>query len=185
MPLVSLENQKTLKELARQSIDYGVQYHKEIQLQTNHFENELLIERATFVTLEMAGDLRGCIGELVATQPLALSVASNAYKAAFCDPRFMPVQKNEVDLLDIKISILSQPTEINFSSEEDLLQKLQVNIDGLILKSGFHTGTFLPSVWEELHTPQEFFEHLKLKAGLPAGYWDHNIKVFRYTTECF
>jgi len=147
--------------------------------------DELLEERATFVTLTLNGQLRGCIGMLEACRPLAEDVAENAVSAAFRDPRFPPLSRDEFEDLKISISVLSPPEEMTFSSEEDLKEKIRPGIDGLILQEGFQKGTFLPSVWEELPETELFFEHLKLKAGLPAGYWSDTLRVFRYTADYF
>jgi AmmeMemoRadiSam system protein A len=147
--------------------------------------DELNEERATFVTLTLSGNLRGCIGMLEACRPLAEDVAENAVAAAFRDPRFPPLSRDEFDNLKISISILSPPEEMRFSSEEGLLSQIRPGTDGLILQEGFQKGTFLPSVWEELPETGLFFEHLKLKAGLPAGYWSGTLRVFRYTADCF
>ena len=144
---------------------------------------ELKEERATFVTLTINGNLRGCIGMLEACRPLAEDVAENAVSAAFHDPRFSPLSVDEFENLEIHISVLSPPEEITFSSEADLLNQIRPGVDGLILQEGFQKGTFLPSVWDELPETEFFFEHLKLKAGLSAGYWSDTLRVFRYTTE--
>jgi len=146
---------------------------------------ELNERRATFVTLTIGGQLRGCIGMLEACRPLAEDVAANACAAAFEDPRFPPLTKKEFEKLEIHISVLSPPEELNFSSEEDVLRQIRPGIDGLILQDGFHRGTFLPSVWEELPQKELFWAHLKLKAGLPADYWSDTVRVFHYTTEYF
>jgi len=144
---------------------------------------ELMEERATFVTLTIDGNLRGCIGMLEACRPLAEDVAENVVSAAFHDPRFPPLSCDEFDNLKISISVLSPPEEMTFSAEVDLLSQIRPGVDGLILQEGFQKGTFLPSVWEELPETEMFFEHLKSKAGLPAGYWSDTLRVFRYTAE--
>jgi len=72
---------------------------------------------------------------------------------------------------------------MTFSNEADLQEKIRPGVDGLILEEGGRRGTFLPSVWEELPETELFFEHLKMKAGLPAGYWSDTLRVFRYTAE--
>jgi AmmeMemoRadiSam system protein A len=146
---------------------------------------ELMELRATFVTLTMGGQLRGCIGMLEACRPLAEDVAANAVAAAFEDPRFPPLTKREFESLEIHISVLSPTEELRFSSEEDALHQIRPGIDGLILQDGFYRGTFLPSVWEELPQKALFWAHLKQKAGLPVDYWSETLRVFRYTTECF
>ena len=129
--------------------------------------------------------LRGCIGILKPVRPLAEDIAYNAWAAAFSDSRFMPLQADELDGLDIHISILAAPEKMEFASEDDLVEQIRPGTDGLILEDGFNKGTFLPSVWESLKDSREFLNHLKLKAGLPAIYWSDEIRVQRYTVEEF
>jgi AmmeMemoRadiSam system protein A len=146
---------------------------------------ELQEERATFVTLTIGGALRGCIGMLEACRPLAEDVAENARAAAFDDPRFAPLSREEFARLEIHISVLSPPGEMAFRSEADLLEQIRPGVDGLILQEGGRRGTFLPSVWEELPDRTMFLMHLKMKAGLPGSYWSDTLRVFRYTAEYF
>jgi len=127
--------------------------------------------------------LRGCIGRLEAARPLAEDIAENAYAAAFQDPRFQPLQQSELEGLEIHLSLLTPSEPMAFTSEQDLLGQLRPGEDGVILAEGSRRGTFLPSVWEQLTTPRQFLEHLKLKAGLPASYWSNSIKAWRYQTE--
>jgi AmmeMemoRadiSam system protein A len=110
-------------------------------------------------------------------------VASNAYSAAFEDPRFAPLERGEFERLDIHLSLLSAPEPIQFGSEKDLLAQIRPSLDGLVLEEGARRGTFLPSVWEQLPDPVEFLRHLKRKAGLPADYWSATLRVSRYTSE--
>lgn len=173
----------TLLQIARESIQYGVQYGKEREITIENFSEPLCEKRASFVTLKLHNGLRGCIGTLEAYQPLVLDVSRNSYAAAFLDPRFPPVQPNEVALLSLHISILTIPELIQFSSEADLLAQLRPGVDGLILSDKGYRGTFLPSVWEELPDPIIFLKHLKMKAGLPIDYWSDSLQVFRYMTE--
>lgn len=170
-----------LLETARASIRYGLDHGKPLPAQTR--DSDLQQPGASFVTLELKGDLRGCIGSLQAHRPLLEDVAQNAFNAAFRDPRFPPVDERDIDHLDIHISILSPTTPLHFSSEQDLLQQLRPGIDGLVLSDGYHRGTFLPQVWEQLPTPEEFLAHLKRKAGLPAHHWSPTLTVDRYTVE--
>jgi len=129
--------------------------------------------------------LRGCIGTLTAHQAVIADVAYHAHAAAFSDPRFPALRENELDDLDIHISVLSEPQIISFSSEADLLAQLRPGIDGLILRDLGRTGTFLPSVWESLPQVKDFWQQLKRKAGLPANHWSKSLEVLRYTTESF
>jgi len=183
--MLSDTDRQNLLTLARQSIQHGLTRGKAITPEIQTYSTGLQQARASFVTLHKQGELRGCIGSLEAYQPLATDVASNAYNAAFRDPRFPPLNENEFDQLHIHIEILSPPEPIQFSSEQDLLEQLQPGKDGLVLSDNTHRGTFLPTVWESLPRPEQFLFHLKNKAGLPGDYWSDDIKVQRYYTESF
>lgn len=177
------DEKKILLDLADAAIKYGLEHHARLPLKLDDYPKKLCALGASFVTLELDGDLRGCIGSLEAYQPLIKDVAENAYNAAFSDPRFYPLQKNEYSHLTKHISILSKPEPMYFTSEADLLRQLRPNIDGLILSDHGQRGTFLPAVWESLPTKELFWQHLKLKAGLPENYWSDTLKVERYTAE--
>jgi len=182
---MKIEHQKLLLRIAREAIAQGPSARNAAVRLPKDLPAELMEQRASFVTLERDGRLRGCIGMLEACRPLAEDVARNARAAAFEDPRFPPVSKPELDALDIHISVLSLPEEISFSSEADLLRRIRPGTDGLILREGYRCGTFLPSVWEQLPEKEMFLAHLKLKAGLPADYWSDTLQVSRYTAEYF
>jgi len=177
------EQAKTLLQVAKESIQQGLDKNQPLSVVLSDYTEELQENRASFVTLEIHQQLRGCIGTLWAYQPLIRDVAYHAYAAAFSDPRFPKLTREEFPLLDIHISILSLPSPISFESEEHLIEQLRSGIDGLILTEGAHKGTFLPSVWESLSNPNDFISHLKQKAGLSPNYWSDTIKVERYTTE--
>ncbi len=179
------QHRLTLLQTARASIHTGLLEGHPLHVEPADFEPALQTQRATFVTLNKNGELRGCIGHLEAIQPLIKDVADNAFSAAFQDPRFPPLNKNEFNQIKIHISVLSPPEPLSFTSEENLLQQIRPGIDGLILQDGYYRGTFLPSVWEQLPTRENFLTHLKIKAGLPANYWSDSLQVSRYTTESF
>ncbi|WP_026612112.1 AmmeMemoRadiSam system protein A [Methylocaldum szegediense] len=176
-------HRRALLDLARRSIEHGSVHGLPLRIQPETLAPELAVKRATFVTLELHGKLRGCIGTLQAVRVLAEDVVHNAYAAAFRDPRFPPVSPSDVERLDIRLSLLTPAEPISFTSEEDLLRQMTVGEDGLILEEGFRRGTFLPTVWASLPDPKTFLQHLKLKAGLPEDYWSDSIKVYRYRTE--
>jgi len=177
------EYQNLLLQIARDAISSGLAGEKAPTLE--EVPAELMEERASFVTIELGGHLRGCIGMLEACRPLVEDVAQNAHSAAFKDPRFPPLSRGEFESLEIHISVLSPPEEITFSSEADLLAQIRPGVDGLILQEGYRRGTFLPSVWDELPEKEQFLAHLKLKAGLSGTYWSDTLRVFRYTSEYF
>jgi AmmeMemoRadiSam system protein A len=140
---------------------------------------------AAFVTLTQGGELRGCIGSLEAWRPLRADVQANALAAAFDDPRFPPLRADELDRTRIEVSVLSAPEPLEFADRADLLARLRPGVDGLILHTRGHRGTFLPQVWEQLPTPELFLAHLVRKAHLPAGYWSDDVRIDRYTVTAF
>lgn len=182
---LSAEERAILLDLARRSIAHGLDHGTALRVDPADYPEPLRAERAAFVTLHRDGELRGCIGHLEACQALVSDVAENAFAAAFRDPRFPPLTRQEASRLAVHISVLSPAEPMTFSSEADLLAQIRPGVDGLILRDGFARGTFLPSVWESLPQPRDFLNHLKRKAGLPTDHWSDRIRVERYTTESF
>jgi AmmeMemoRadiSam system protein A len=135
---------------------------------------------ATFVTLKLAAELRGCIGSLKALRPLGVDVRENAIAAAFRDPRFPPLAVVEFEATMVEVSLLSADERLDVRDEEDLLARLRPGIDGLVIEYGHHRATFLPQVWESLPEPRGFLTALKRKAGLPANFWSPQVNVSRY-----
>lgn len=141
---------------------------------------------ASFVTLsEREGGLRGCMGRLEATRPLAEDVAGNARAAAFFDPRFPPVEREELDRLEVEVSVLSAALPLAVSSERELLAALRPGVDGLIVEAAGHRATFLPAVWETLPDPRDFVTQLRRKAGLGAAGFEPGQRYSRYSAEKF
>ncbi len=138
---------------------------------------------ASFVTLEKNGSLRGCIGSVGATRPLIQDIISNAQNAAFKDPRFYPVQKDEIDKLKIAVSLLSNPSPIQFKDEEDLLSQLIQDVDGLIIKDKEKSAVYLPSVWKQLPNKKDFLNNLKIKAGFTPDYFSNTFEAYRFRAE--
>ena len=137
---------------------------------------------ACFVTLEKNNTLRGCIGSVIARRPLINDIIMNAKNSAFSDPRFLPVQQNEISQLKIAVSILSEPKKMSFTDENDLLRQMRPNIDGIIIKDGIYQAVYLPSVWEQLPDKREFLETLKVKAGLNPDYFSDTFEAYRFET---
>ena len=183
---INSQDQKILIELARQAINYGFSHSQNtLPIILEQYSKTLQQQLACFVTLQKNHQLRGCIGTLTARSPLVQEVVTSAFSAAFLDQRFTKVIPAELPNLKIDISVLTTPKPMKFTSEQDLLTQLQPGIDGLILRVGNNTGTFLPSVWEQLPEPKQFLQHLKNKAGLPMDYWSNKIEISRYETEMF
>lgn len=174
-----------LLEIAEKSLRHGLAEGIPLPVEPNDYTAGLQVYRATFVTLESNGRLRGCIGTLAAIRPLIGDVAHNAFAAGFHDPRFLPLSEPELEGLALHISVLSKPEPLEADSEETLLAQLRPGIDGLILTDLNRRSTFLPTVWESLPDPQKFLGQLKMKAGLPPNYWSATLRFQRYTTEIF
>ncbi len=180
---LSDEERRLLLELAREAIRHGVRHGAPPRIDLESLPPALRQPRATFVTLEDDGQLRGCIGSLEPRRPLAEDVVHNAFAAAFGDPRFLPVREDEVDRLKIHISVLSPLEEIKAGSEAELLEQIRPGVDGLVIAEGDLRGTFLPVVWQSLPDKKELLRHLRVKAGLPPDYWSDTMKIYRYTTQ--
>jgi hypothetical protein len=135
---------------------------------------------ATFVTLSRHDELHGCMGSLTPLRPLADDVRRNALAAAFVDPRAVPLAARDVARLRIEISHLSALEPLAVTSEADARAILRPGVDGVVLSWGGLHGTFLPQVWEALPDPRDFLEALKVKAGLPRGFWSPDVVLERY-----
>jgi uncharacterized protein len=168
--------------LARDSIRSGLRGER-LRVEVEDFAPPLTEERASFVTLNLGGRLRGCMGTLEARRPLVQDVVEMAHAAAYRDPRFPPLTAAEFTRIELHISVLSRAEPLAFASEAELLCQLRPGIDGLILSERHARGTFLPAVWESLPEPRDFLARLKEKAGLEPGHWSDAIRVERYTAE--
>jgi AmmeMemoRadiSam system protein A len=139
-----------------------------------------------FVTLTQKGSLRGCIGTLTAQETLIHNIRENALNAAFRDPRFSPLTQKEFTHTTIEVSVLSPPEPLAYSDPDDLLTRIQPGVDGIILRKGAASATFLPQVWKQLPRRRDFLSHLCLKAGLPAQAWrEGDLSVETYRVQKF
>ncbi len=139
-----------------------------------------------FVTLKIKGVLRGCIGSLASSEALVDNVRHNAINAAFQDPRFPPLAPEELDQIVIEVSVLTPPENLSYSGADDLVRRLRPDIDGVILRKGSASATFLPQVWKQLPRCQDFLSHLCLKAGLAAQSWrEDHLQVETYQVQYF
>ena len=179
------EARQHLLGIATRSIRHGLAHGEKYDVDLDGLPPVLRGHRATFVTLESNHRLRGCVGSLRATRPLAADIAHNAHGAAFTDPRFPPLDETELAALHVKISVLSPCEPIHAASEADLVARLRPGIDGLVIEDGDKHATYLPSVWESIPEPVRFAQELARKAGWPEGYWSGTMRAWRYTTEEF
>ncbi|MFC1862661.1 AmmeMemoRadiSam system protein A, partial [Thermodesulfobacteriota bacterium] len=175
-----------LLSIARKTIEQKLFGGEEKSPDGTDLSSTFYERRGTFVTLTLHKGLRGCIGHIVPQETLLEGIQINAVNAAFRDPRFPPLSKKEWDNVKIEVSILTEPRELPYSDGEDLLNKLRVGVDGVIIKKGHRQATFLPQVWEQLPDKEEFLMHLCMKAGLDEFAWrDERLEVSVYQVQAF
>lgn len=142
-----------------------------------------------FVTLTQQGQLRGCIGNVEPRWPLWQAVVENTRVAATQDARFPPVGPEELDTIEIEISVLTPPELVRFRSPQDLLDELEPGRDGVLLRLGERRATYLPQVWEKLPDKTRFLSQLALKAGAGPDDWRrrdaviHRYRVVHFSEE--
>ena len=166
-PGLSEKEKNALFAIARDTLKWCVgQQGGKFPMEKYELTPKLKTDTATFVTLKIKGELRGCIGSLSPSEPLYLSVHHNAVNAALHDYRFHPVGKAELPSISVDVSILSPIREIPSLDEFKLGQQ------GIILEKGMSRSVFLPEVaLEQKWTREETLTHLALKAGLERDAW--------------
>lgn len=189
-PSASIEGQLEgargeILKLSRWALDAAVRESRLVEPGAFHERAVLDAPGACFVTLTRKGRLRGCLGTLDACRSLARDICANTFAAALQDPRFLPVEETELDLIRISVSVLGSPEPFPVSSMGALLDQLAPGDDGLIVRYREHRATFLPSVWESLPDPADFVSHLWRKAGLGPGFWEEGLCLWRYRTRSF
>lgn len=183
---LTVEEQMTLLRIARDALEHGVKHEKLSALDGASLTPHLREDGASFVTLTVRGQLRGCIGALEPYQPLAQDVREHTIAAALEDPRFPPVSERELNGIEIEVSRLTRPIPLEYKDADDLLSKLQPHVDGVILRDAFRRATFLPQVWEKISDPAEFLDNLCYKMGASPELWRRkHLDVLIYQVEEF
>jgi AmmeMemoRadiSam system protein A len=167
----SEEERQLLLALARKAVEAAARSIPLPIVDFNTISERLQAPRACFVTLHKHGELRGCTGVLVARAPLAAEVVRTAAETALRDPRFMPVAPGETSELDIEISVLTSPEQLEYDDPAELPRLLRPGVDGVTLSAGSFRATFLPQVWERVPDPVMFLDMLTQKMGLPRRAW--------------
>jgi len=175
MDLLSLSEQDKiyLLKLARQTLEehFGI-LPKEVLPPPSAILQQ---PAATFVTLTINGDLRGCVGALEAYQPLVEDVKEHALAAAFQDFRFPPLSKEELPLIEIEISVLTKPQRLDYAHPLELPTLIKPYEDGVVLSWMGRRATFLPQVWQKVPDAKEFLDHLCMKMGVDPHLWRREI----------
>jgi len=180
------EEKHVLLNLARTTLERSLRGQELPPLDLEHATPRLREEGASFITLTIGGDLRGCIGALEPYQPLLQDVREHALAAALEDPRFPPVEAAELHRIQIEVSCLSMPRALEYRDAEDLLGHLRPHIDGVILRDGMRRATFLPQVWEKIPDKAEFLDNLCAKMGAAPDTWRRkHLDVLTYQVEEF
>jgi hypothetical protein len=177
---LSLEQKKRLLEIARKTIFEYVKNGKVLDFK--EVDPRLLKEEGAFVTLHEHGQLRGCIGNIIGQGPLFLTVRDMAIASSTEDPRFQPVSKDELDKLEIEISVLSKPWKVKNPNE------IELGVHGVIVSKGLRRGLFLPQVaTEQGWSREQLLSYLCAeKAGLPADAWkDPSVIIEVFTAQVF
>jgi AmmeMemoRadiSam system protein A len=176
--MVSEKEKGLLLQLARNAIQTTVQKGRKLPV-VESLSPLLREKRGVFVTLWMEGELRGCIGFPYPIKPLAEAVQEAAVSAALQDPRFNPVEVEELSHIEVEISVLTPPKPI----EPD---QIQVGVHGLIVSRGNRSGLLLPQVAMEYHWDAEtFLSQTCVKAGLPPDAWRDKINLFGFEAQVF
>jgi hypothetical protein len=189
-PRLTAEQGRCLVRLARQTLmeRFGQSLPKADaeQLAAALADEALNAPCGTFVTLKLRNQLRGCIGTLVARETVVEGIRQNTLNAAFHDPRFRPLSAEEAEQVAVEVSVLTPPAPLAYRDGQDLIAKLRAHVDGVIIRKGHASATFLPQVWEQLPEPSEFLSHLCMKAGLAADEWRRGkIEVQTYQVQHF
>jgi len=182
----SPDERKWMLQLARKAFRESVVTGKLPPVDAANLAKKLMEPKGCFITLTKDGSLRGCIGHILPQEPLYKAIMDNAQNAALRDPRFPPVQADELDKIEVEISVLTTPEPLYFKDSQGLLDRLQPGKDGVILKIGDHMATYLPQVWEQIPDKQKFLGSLAVKAGCQADAWKTEpTAVFIYHVEAF
>jgi len=185
-----LNNQQTqtLLGIARQTLEKHLNVPPTAPAQPDELQDPALNRKQpVFVTLTKGGQLRGCIGNLVAKNTIINGVKENSINAAFHDSRFPPLEREELDILKIDISVLSEPQPLTHGDDDELVGKLRPGVDGVIINAANGAGaTFLPQVWAQIPDPVIFMNHLCQKAGLSESAWTGGgLEVSTYQVQKF
>lgn len=183
--MLSLEEGKETIKLARYVIKH---YVKNKTISPSKLTDIFLEKQGTFVTLHNypTYELRGCIGIPLPIMPLKDAII-DAAKSVTRDPRFPPLNENEIDDIIVEVTILTKPEQIIVEKPQDYLSNIKIGRDGLIIEKGFYKGLLLPQVPVEQHwDKEEFLSHTCIKAGLmPDAWFDKGIKIFKFTGQIF
>ncbi|MCK5004619.1 MAG: AmmeMemoRadiSam system protein A [Candidatus Aminicenantes bacterium] len=174
----SVEDRKELLGIARKTIEHYLKNGNKPLF--NDVPEKFKAKRGVFVTLHKKGNLRGCIGYPLPVSPLFNAVVDNAVSSAFEDPRFPPLEIDELKEIDIEISVLSIPEKVE--RPEDV----RVGVDGIIISKHGYRGLLLPQVpVEQEWDLDQYISYGCMKAGLSDDEWKKGVDIEVFQAEVF
>jgi AmmeMemoRadiSam system protein A len=180
---LNIEQQKKLLGLARYTIKYYLENRKlpSADMEGEYSDEIFKMLCGAFVTLHIRGRLRGCIGYIKGVKNIPETIIDMSKASSFQDPRFPPLMRDEVDMIDIEISVLSPIEKVNDVSE------IVTGRDGLIISNGIRSGLLLPQVaTENKWGLDRFLEHTCMKAGLPTDAWKwKDTRIEKFSAQVF
>ena len=184
--MISDESGKYLVNLAKKTILQYLENGEKLETPED-YPAELGEKLGVFVTLNKNHDLRGCIGFAEPIERAIDATIEVAIAAAFNDPRFPPVTKDEFDSLDIEVTVLTKPEIIPVAFPEQYLDEIEIGRDGLIIQKGYSRGLLLPQVAvENAFDKETFLEQTCRKAGISADSWmDESCDVYKFQGQIF
>ncbi len=190
---LTLEEGVYLVKLARKTVLNKLKGLGFPEVEKSTLSSKLREKRGVFTTLYKIGgirgkkELRGCIGYPIAIKPLYIATMETAIEAAFNDPRFLPLKKDEIDNIIFEVSVLTPLKKIEYKSPLELTKLIKIGRDGLVLKYGLYSGLLLPQVPVEYNwSPEDFLINLSMKAGLPPdGYLYKGVEIYRFSAQIF
>ena len=184
--MISEENGQYLVEVSKNAIATYLETGRRPFIPEDCPE-ELKEELGVFVTLNKKHRLRGCIGYPEPVKSLIESTIDVAIAAAFDDPRFPELKKEEYNDLEFEVTVLTQPELIEIAHPDQYLKEIEIGRDGLIIQKGYARGLLLPQVAPENgFSVEEFLDHTCMKAGISADSWmDESCDVYKFQGQIF
>jgi len=183
--MFKLDQGKVAVKYARNVIE---EFVKNSKVPISNLKGVFEERHGAFVTINSYPNhnLRGCIGIPLPVMPLKDAISEGACSATN-DPRFLPLEENELDSIVVEVTILGVPELIIVDEPKDYLSKIELGRDGLIVEQGFYKGLLLPQVpIEHKLNKEEFLSHTCMKAGLMADAWfDERTKISKFTGHIF
>ena len=175
-----------LVKIAKQAIEHYIETKEKLEI-PDDYPIELDEKLGVFVTLNKNNTLRGCIGYAEPIEPAIKATIEVAIAAAFNDPRFSAVTKDEFPILDLEVTVLTKPEMIIVAHPEQYFDEIEIGTDGRIIQKGYSRGLLLPQVaTENAFTIEDFLEHTCMKAGISADSWmDESCDVYKFQGQIF